>query len=72
LQLPFEINPRLPSGPSALVLPALEMGAALGSMPDGLGDAFNAGQLDAPLIVLMPNPAPLSHQGQEQRRRRVG
>jgi periplasmic protein TonB len=52
LTLPFEINPRLPSGPQTLALPALDPGAVDAS---GL-DAFAAGDLDSPLTVLVRVP----------------
>jgi protein TonB len=52
LTLPFEINPRLPSGPQTLALPALDPGAFDAS---GL-DAFAAGDLDSPLTVLVRVP----------------
>ena len=52
LSLPFEINPRLPSGPQTLALPALDPGAFDTS---GL-DAFAAGDLDSPLTVLVRVP----------------
>jgi protein TonB len=52
LTLPFEINPRLPSGPQTLTLPSLDPGAFDTS---GL-NAFAAGDLDNPLTVLVRVP----------------
>jgi len=51
LTLPFAINPRLPAGPSTLVLPPLETG-----LTTGLGDLFTTGQLDGPLTALAQIP----------------
>jgi len=45
LSLPFEINPRLPSGPSTLDLSSLNF------LP-GMQEAFGLGDLDGPLISL--------------------
>jgi protein TonB len=45
LTLPFEINPRLPSGPSSLDLPPLDF-------MSGVQEAFGLGELDGPLISL--------------------
>ena len=53
LSLPFEINPRLPSGPQTLAFPPLDSSAFDTS---GLGDAFAAGDLDNPLTVLVRVP----------------
>lgn len=53
LTLPFEINPRLPSGPNTLNLPAFETTPPVNA---GLPDAFSVGQLDAPLTVLTRIP----------------
>jgi protein TonB len=53
LSLPFEINPRLPSGPQTLAFPPLDSSAFDTS---GLGDAFAAGDLDSPLTVLVRVP----------------
>jgi protein TonB len=50
LTLPFEINPRLPSGPQTLALPTLDFDTS------GLGNAFAAGDLDSPLTVLARIP----------------
>jgi periplasmic protein TonB len=50
LTLPFEINPRLPSGPTTLDLPPLESGPLTNLT--GLPEVFSLGQLDAPLMVL--------------------
>ncbi len=54
LTMPFEINPRLPSGPSTLDLPPMETGRALpaGNTPE----IFSEGKLDAPLTVLVRIP----------------
>ncbi|MBC7359539.1 MAG: energy transducer TonB [Desulfacinum sp.] len=54
LTLPFEINPRLPAGPNTLVLPALE--SAPPAPTTGLPGAFEPGQLDGPLTVLVRVP----------------
>jgi protein TonB len=53
LSLPFEINTRLPSGPNTLALPPLEPAAF---DTTGLEGAFAAGDLDAPLTVLVRMP----------------
>ncbi len=53
LTLPFEINPRLPSGPKILALPPM---APAAFDTTGLADAFAAGDLDAPLTVLVRVP----------------
>ena len=53
LTLPFEINPRLPSGPQSLALPQPDPSAFDAT---GLGDAFAAGDLDSPLTVLVRVP----------------
>lgn len=50
LTLPFEINPKLPSGPRTLDLPPLES-APLTDLT-GLPEVFAASGLDAPLMVL--------------------
>jgi protein TonB len=53
LTLPFDINPRLPSGPDTLPLPPLPAAAFdTGSLPD----IFSVGDLDAPLTVLTRIP----------------
>jgi protein TonB len=52
LNLPFEINPRLPTGPRSLTLPPLDASAFDTS---GL-DAFAAGDLDSPFTVLVRVP----------------
>lgn len=51
LSLPFDINPRLPSAPNSLSLPAT-------SVPqlEGLDDIFTAGDLDSPLTMLVRVP----------------
>lgn len=54
LTLPFEINPRLPSAPNMLTLPALE--SAPPAPAATLPGAFDAGQLDGPLTVLVRIP----------------
>lgn len=53
LSLPFEINPSLPSLPSSLNLPPMDMGVNLDLSMDEL---FEAGQLDGPLTVLAQVP----------------
>ncbi len=53
LSLPFEINTRLPSGPNTLAMPPLEPAVF---DTTGLEDAFAAGDLDAPLMVLARIP----------------
>jgi protein TonB len=53
LTLPFEINPRLPGGPGALVLPPMES-APMADMD--FQDAFSVGQLDGPLTPLVRTP----------------
>lgn len=60
LTLPFEVNPRLPGGPSSLVLPPLE--SALPANAAALTGAFSVGQLDGPLtpLVRIPPVYPLS------------
>ncbi len=50
LTLPFEINPRLPSGPTPLDLPPLESAPPVDV--GGLPDAFSVGDLDGPMTVL--------------------
>jgi periplasmic protein TonB len=57
MQLPFEINPRLPSGPQSLELPPM--------MTSGISvtqDTFSAGDLDQPLtaVIRMPPVYPMS------------
>ena len=51
--LDFELNPRLPTGPVAVALPAMAP-----VVPDmaGLGELFAAGDLDAPLTVISRIP----------------
>jgi periplasmic protein TonB len=53
LSLPFEINPRLPSGPGTLALPPVQAEAFDTS---ALGDAFSIGELDRPLTALVRIP----------------
>ncbi len=53
LRLSFDINTRLPVGPGTLELPPPEM-VLVGGV--GLGDVFEASQLDAPLTVLTRIP----------------
>ncbi len=57
MQLPFEINPRLPSGPQSLELPPM-----MTSGISGAQDTFSAGDLDQPLTALsrMPPVYPMS------------
>jgi periplasmic protein TonB len=50
LHLPFEINPRLPGGPSSLELPPLE--SAPMTAAGDLAGVFSVGELDAPLTPL--------------------
>ncbi len=52
LKMPFEINPRLPSGPNTLNLPPLKTGP----MMPGNVNIFSEGELDAPLTVLVRIP----------------
>lgn len=54
LKLPFEINPRLPSGPTTLELPVMDAGPI--SVDLGPGNIFSVGQLDAPLTILARIP----------------
>lgn len=57
LSLPFEINPRLPSGPTTLALPPLDS-----SLPKGsLSDLFSVGQLDGPMTTLVQVPPLYPH-----------
>lgn len=66
LTLPFAVNPRLPACPGTLVLPDFNLTSVDIA---GLGGAFTAGDLDAPLTVLarMPPVYPLGakHRGIE-------
>ena len=57
LSLPFEINPRLPSGPNTLELPPIDTSLPRVS-PDNL---FSAGQLDGPLTTLVQIPPIYPH-----------
>lgn len=66
LSLPFEINPRLPSGPTTLNLPPMESVGVVApgqgvDMPDMKG-IFEAGDLDSPLtpITRVPPDYPLN------------
>lgn len=52
--LPFKINPRLPAGPKTLALPALKSAPLITSTD--LPGAFEPGQLDGPLTVLVRMP----------------
>ena len=53
LTLPFAVNPRLPAAPGSLVLPELDPAPVdIG----GIENAFAAGELDAPLMVLTRMP----------------
>lgn len=54
LRLPFEINPRLPGGPSSLELPPLE--SAPMSAAGDLAAIFSVDELDAPLTPLIRLP----------------
>lgn len=57
LQLPFELNPRLPSSPTTLDLPPMET-----ALPKGnLSDTFSPGQLDGPMSVLVQVPPVYPH-----------
>ncbi len=51
--LDFELNPRLPTGPVAVALPAM---APVEPDMAGLGELFAAGDLDAPLTVISRIP----------------
>jgi len=66
LTLPFAVNPRLPAAPGSLVLPDFNLTSV---DITGLGGAFTASDLDAPLTVLarMPPVYPLGakHRGIE-------
>ena len=53
LTLPFEINPRLPSGPGTLALPPMQ---SLEACTIGMAEAFSMGDLDTPLTVLVRIP----------------
>lgn len=54
LTLPFEINPRLPSGPTTLDLPPMESAPVFAATD--LPDVFSEGELDSPLTVLSRIP----------------
>lgn len=54
LRLPFEIHPRLPSGPGSLELPPLDY-ARMNDLGD-LAAIFSVGDLDAPLTPLTRMP----------------
>lgn len=54
LTLPFKVNPRLPGGPNALVLPPLKSAPLVN--PNALQGAFSVGQLDGPLTTLTRIP----------------
>ena len=57
LSLPFEINPRLPSGPATLDLPPVDT-----TLPQaGLSELFSVGQLDGPLTTLVQIPPVYPH-----------
>ena len=57
LSLPFEINPRLPSGPTTLDLPPVDT-----SLPQAsASDLFSVGQLDGPLTTLVQIPPIYPH-----------
>jgi protein TonB len=52
LQLPFELNPRLPSSSTTLNLPPMET-----ALPQGnFSETFSVGQLDGPLTTLVQMP----------------
>jgi protein TonB len=51
--LDFELNPRLPTGPVTVALPAV---APVVPHMAGLGELFSAGDLDAPLTVIARIP----------------
>lgn len=63
LALPFEINPRLPSGPATLDFPDIDL-SALGS-PDR-GAPFSAAHLDSPLRAIVRIP-PIYPMGAKRR-----
>ena len=57
LQLPFELNPRLPSSPTTLDLPPMET-----ALPQGnFSETFSVGQLDGPLTTLVQIPPVYPH-----------
>lgn len=62
LTLPFEINPRLPSGPAALALPPMEP-TVVGGIDTA--ETFEAAELDSPLTPLaqVPPVYPMSAKG---------
>lgn len=51
MELPFEINPRLPVGPGTLPTPPMEMFAA-----PGLNDVYGIGEIDNPLTPISQVP----------------
>ena len=54
LSLPFELNPRLPSGPKTMDLPPMDTAPQI-QAPE-LPDAFSQGDLDGPLSVKVRTP----------------
>ncbi|MDD2464963.1 MAG: energy transducer TonB, partial [Desulfobulbus sp.] len=57
LELPFELNPRLPSSPNTLNLPPMET-----ALPQGnFSETFSVGQLDGPLTTLVQLPPNYPH-----------
>ncbi len=54
LTLPFQLNPRLPAGPSSLELPPLKSSSYLN--PGDIPKVFQVGQLDSNLIPLVRIP----------------
>ncbi len=57
LQLPFELNPRLPSSSTTLDLPPMET-----ALPQGnFSETFSVGQLDGPLTSLVQIPPIYPH-----------
>lgn len=57
LQLPFELNPRLPNSSTTLDLPPMET-----ALPQGnFSETFSVGQLDGPLTTLVQIPPVYPH-----------
>ncbi|BCL61568.1 hypothetical protein DGMP_22610 [Desulfomarina profundi] len=54
LTLPFQLNPRLPAGPSSLELPPLKSSSSLN--PGDIPKVFQVGQLDSSLTPLVRIP----------------
>lgn len=63
LTLPFELNPRLPSGPGTLTLPALPPAAVDVS---GFDEAFLSDDLDDPLTVMARIPPIYPYQAKQR------